>query len=56
VNRDEVIVRACQTADQFEAKNLIEAGLKERFQPYVSEYNLDLDDLEPSLWCCLLPY
>jgi GNAT superfamily N-acetyltransferase len=54
VSIDDVIVRMFQTADQFETKNLIEAGLKERFQPYLAEYNLDLNDLENSFLVLLV--
>ena len=42
----DVVIRAFQAVDQVETKALIEAGLKERFDPYLEDYNLDLNDLE----------
>jgi GNAT superfamily N-acetyltransferase len=50
----DVLIRSFQPTDQYETKNLIEAGLKERFQPCVEEYNLDLDDLEHSFLVLLV--
>ena len=45
----DAVIRAFQAVDQVETKALIEAGLKERFDPYLEDYNLDLNDLERHL-------